>query len=69
MAWPPIFESSASVAPVFASGVYRMAREIERLRAAVAEATCHLSPEGCRLMNEAYSSVSPEQREADDAES
>ena len=28
-----------------------------QLRAAVAEAICRLSPEGCRLMNAAYSSV------------
>lgn len=40
-----------------ADTIEAQAAEIERLRAAVAEATCHLSPEGCRLMNAAYSSV------------
>lgn len=36
--------------------IEQQADEIERLRRAVAEATCHLSPAGCKAMNDAYKS-------------
>ncbi len=37
-----------------ADTIEQQAAEIERLRRAVAEAACYLSPAGCKAMNDAY---------------